>query len=233
MLRPRAALLVSVFLLVVLLAPAAAVRVPPAYNPWAPLDLTAAPNVLTSFKLARLERQPELCLSVLAASSLRYSRVPDRVSNVGCPILNAVRIEGVTATASPGGFVATCPLAAAWVLFEREVLQPAARRHVGQPVGRVRHLGSYACRNIYGREQGRRSEHASANAVDLGGFILADGREITVLRHWRAAGTPEAAFLRAVHEGACRFFDVVLGPDYNAAHRDHFHLDMGRSGVCR
>ena len=54
---------------------------------------------------------------------------------------------------------------------------------------------------------------------------------------WRATGTatarPEAAFLREVNDGACRFFNAVLGPDYNAAHRDHFHLDMGRWRVCR
>jgi len=36
-----------------------------------------------------------------------------------------------------------------------------------------------------------------------------------------------------VRDGACRFFDVVLGPDYNDAHRDHFHLDMGAYRACR
>ncbi|WP_209882372.1 extensin family protein, partial [Azospirillum soli] len=25
----------------------------------------------------------------------------------------------------------------------------------------------------------------------------------------------------------------ALSPDYNAAHRDHFHLDMGRFRTCR
>ena len=29
-----------------------------------------------------------------------------------------------------------------------------------------------------------------------------------------------------------RRFDVVLGPDYNAAHADHLHLDRGRGGGC-
>jgi hypothetical protein len=35
-----------------------------------------------------------------------------------------------------------------------------------------------------------------------------------------------ALFLRAVHDQACNFFGTVLGPDANAAHANHFHLDM-------
>lgn len=215
------------------LIPAGVVRIPPAYDPFAPLDLAAPPNFLTGFKLDRLEREPAMCLQALADSALRHRRLPDRASEVGCPIANAVRVEGATVTMSPGPFAATCPLAAAWVLFEREVLQPAARRHLGQPVARVLHLGSYACRNVNRRPQGRRSEHATANALDVAGFVLADGRRITLARHWRSPDAAEAQFLRAVHAGACRFFDLVLGPDHDALHRDHFHLDMGRFGACR
>ena len=40
-----------------------------------------------------------------------------------------------------------------------------------------------------------------------------------------------------LRDGACGLFATVLSPDYNAAHRDHFHLDQaarGRfGGVCR
>ena len=39
--------------------------------------------------------------------------------------------------------------------------------------------------------------------------------------------------LRQVHGGACHGFMAVLGPDYNAAHRNHFHLDRGPYRVCR
>lgn len=203
---------------------------PPAYDPWAPLDLAAAPNLLTRFKLGRLERDPAMCLRIMDGI---FPRVENRPSATGCPIRDAVRVTGTGVRLSPSAFVATCPLTAAWVLFEREALQPAAAAHFGQEVVAVRHLGSFACRNVYGRPEGRRSEHASANAVDIAGFVLADGREVGVLQDWPRHGTPKAAFLRAVQAGACRFFDVVLGPDYNAAHRDHFHLDMGRWRACR
>ncbi len=95
------------------------------------------------------------------------------------------------------------------------------------------HLGTYACRNINHRETGRRSEHATANAIDLSGFVLADGQQISLQDDWTGKDPRRAAFLRAVRDGACGFFDVVLSPDYNEAHRDHLHLDMGRYRACR
>jgi hypothetical protein len=109
---------------------------------------------------------------------------------------------------------------------------PAAQRNLGKRVTRLEHFGSYSCRNIYGRENARRSRHATADAIDVAGFRLADGTRIRVVRDW-SSDTPEALFLHEVHRGACRFFDGVLGPEYNVAHRDHFHLDRGGFGVCR
>jgi hypothetical protein len=44
------------------------------------------------------------------------------------------------------------------------------------------------------------------------------------------ATTPQARFLATVHKSACTLFSTVLGPDANAAHRDHFHLDLGCHG---
>ena len=48
-----------------------------------------------------------------------------------------------------------------------------------------------------------------------------------------AGESADGRFLRRVRAGACASFNAVLGPDYNAAHRDHFHLDMGLWKVCR
>ena len=55
---------------------------------------------------------------------------------------------------------------------------------------------------------------------------------MSLARHWSGA-EPEAAFLREVRDGACRWFRAVLGPEYNAEHRDHFHLDRGMWNACR
>jgi hypothetical protein len=45
---------------------------------------------------------------------------------------------------------------------------------------------------------------------------------------------PKAQFVIYLHEDACRRFGTVLGPDANAAHKNHFHLDMKkrRKGFC-
>ena len=46
----------------------------------------------------------------------------------------------------------------------------------------------------------------------------------------RVTDDAERTFLRAVHQGACGVFTTVLGPNYDANHRDHFHLDLARHG---
>ena len=76
------------------------------------------------------------------------------------------------------------------------------------------------------------SQHAYANAWDVTGFELVDGRVVSVEQHWRSPG-PLGTFLRAARDDACNIFRVVLGPDYNAEHRDHLHLDMGYGLRCK
>ncbi|MNF57391.1 hypothetical protein D3C84_389190 [compost metagenome] len=203
--------------------------VPPRWNPWAPLDIRATPNLLTPFKLWRLEDDPLLCRQALATSPLRYTALPDSSPAVDCPLQNTLRVQ-TSGVGFSSSFIASCPLAAAFALFERHALQPAAQEVFGQPVVQVEHVGSFACRSIAGSQ--RRSQHASANALDIVGFRLQDGRRISVLRDWPGEGEA-ARFLRLVHEGACASFNVTLGPEYNAAHRDHLHVDMGLLRMCR
>ncbi|CAM2904234.1 extensin family protein [Pseudomonas fluorescens] len=207
------------------------VPLPNEWNPWAPLDVRTRPNLLTRFKLGRLQDDPALCEQVLKTSGLRVSHQADSPADAACPLRNILRVQGADVALS-SSFLASCPLAVAFALFERHSLQPAAQAVFGQAVTRVDHLGSFACRNVYNRAEGRLSQHASANALDIAGFRLADGRSISVLKDWPGAGDG-ARFLRQVREAACADFNVVLSPDYNAAHRNHFHLDMGPWWVCR
>ena len=129
-------------------------------------------------------------------------------------------------------FALSCQAAVSLALWEKHTLQPAALAHFGAQVARIEHYGSYACRNVYGSATGRRSRHATADALDVAGFVLANGRRIRVQRDWPKENQP-ARFLREVHRGACRFFDGVLSPDHNAAHADHLHLDRGPGRYCR
>jgi len=205
--------------------------VPPQWNPWAPLDVNVPPNLLTRYKLMALRNDPQLCDQALATSGLRTARQADSGANTTCPLTNVLRVQGGEVALS-SSFLASCPLAVAFALFERHALQPAATAVYGQKVTRVDHLGSFACRNMYGRESGARSQHATASALDIAGFRLADGRAVSVLRDWPKDDT-DAQFLRQVRDGACDMFSVVLSPDYNAAHRNHFHLDVGPWWICR
>jgi hypothetical protein len=66
------------------------------------------------------------------------------------------------------------------------VLQPAAEQAFGSPITRLANASGYACRQRNGSQSHseRLSEHALANAIDIAGFVTADGRTIEVARYW-------------------------------------------------
>lgn len=204
---------------------------PDRWNPVAPIHLVDKPNFLTARKLQRLNDKPARCHALLARAGFEFVPLPDRVVGDGCGFHNTVRIEG-SEVSYGRDFTASCPLAVGLALLELHSLQPAARAAFGAPVVRVEHYGSYACRNVNNRNAGPRSEHATANAMDIKGFRLRDGRRITVKAGWNDAGA-EGVFLRRIRDDACTIFKGVLGPDHDAAHADHFHVDMGSGTFCR
>lgn len=206
--------------------------VPDRWNPWAPLRLDEAPNLLTRFKLSRASADDGACRVALGQAEMTYVPVPDRSTGPGCGFDNAVRIER-SSIAVGEAFALSCRAALSLAMWERHALQQAAEAHLGTRVSGIRHYGSYACRNLYDDPGRRRSRHATADALDIAAFDLADGRRVTVQGDWGEGAGPAARFLRAVHDGACDYFDVVLGPDYNRAHADHLHLDRGGGRACR
>jgi hypothetical protein len=226
----------------------------------------------------------------------------------------------------------SCDLIAALHKWLQHEVQTLARTHLGAPVVRIETMSSYSCRNAYGRVNGRLSEHARANALDIAAFATAGAESVLIAADWgptareitaaaRAAASktrearpaakrsgeggnsqvahspqpspvalgwqqpaasalipglaisgPESAsqplaaqplpaqllepfimgpphhlggpkaeaaplagnrtdFLRAAHRAACRIFGTVLGPEANAAHKNHFHLDMAERKV--
>ncbi|HEY5808959.1 MAG TPA: extensin family protein, partial [Povalibacter sp.] len=159
-----------------------------------------------------------------------FTPIDDEVTRPGCGYSNAVRIQHMDAAVSEP-FAVSCREALSLALWERHVLQPAARKHFGAPVTRIDHFGSYSCRSVYGRPNANMSHHATADAIDVAGFVIGEGKRVRVLGDW-PGDSEEAQFLRDVHNGACDFFDSVLGPEYNIAHRDHFHLDRGAFRAC-
>ncbi len=210
------------------------VREEPERFPWTPLSLADPIGPYTGRKLAALGTEPARCEALLdAAGSKSLSAPPRRPSEEACGYDNALLLRPASESSirfTPQGLVTACPVAAALALWERDVVQPAALRLLGERIDRIDHFGSYSCRRLYGRDEGAFSEHATANAVDIAGFRTASGRRIRVLADWKGADK-DAAFLRAVRNGACDLFSTVLSPDYNAAHADHLHFDQAARGA--
>ena len=195
-------------------------------------DRTARADRITPDPAARQ------CLSRLGGNGALFSPVPDRFDGGGCGLRNAVSLDRLKGDLSALevsrlGPVA-CPTAQSFSEWARFGVDRAARQVLGSALVRIETMGSYACRNVAG--SARRSAHATAEAIDVAAFILADGRRISILDDWDGGDKQERAFLRTVQASACKRFGTVLGPDYNAAHRDHFHLERGGSAsgsFCR
>lgn len=201
----------------------------PQHLPWTPLVLGAPIGWSTGLKLRALENDPALCRRLLADAGVMVESVPDRTTGDSCGFRDAVRLADPGVPLLPGPVVLTCPMAAALTIWTREVVKPAVQAQLGGPATAIVHYGSYNCRDIDG--SGRRSQHATANAIDIAGIRTASRRAV-VQRDW-AAADEAGAVLRDVHDGACKLFAVTLGPDYNAAHADHLHLDLGSGMACR
>ena len=122
-----------------------------------------------------------------------------------------------------------CPMIPQVERWVSNTVAPLAVYHLGSPVVELTVAASYACRPIDNIAGGKLSEHGYANALDISAFTLADGRKITVKGGWYGSDR-ERAFLRATHDGACREFTTVLGPESDSYHRDHFHMDLARHG---
>lgn len=169
------------------------------------------------------------CYAALAPDEVRWTQAASPSRRRGCGIADPLRVEAAGGAVLERPALVDCRLATALAAFTREVVQPEAVRHFGQPVLRMSHLGAWDCRPRTG-SLFRMSEHASGRALDLAGFELADGRRISVARDWNRGRA--GRFLRAVATGACRYFSIVLTPETDRNHRDHFHLDLGPYRVC-
>ncbi|WP_416385132.1 extensin family protein [Sphingomonas sp. LY29] len=202
--------------------------------PWTPLSLDDPVGPFTGRKLAALTDDGPACKALLDAAGFAEVAAPPRSAEGGqCGYDDGVRLTPETDRSidfRPDGLVTACPVAAALAIWEHDVVQLAARRHFDSRVTRIDHAGSYSCRRLYGRSDGPFSEHATADAVDIVAFRLADGRRITLLGNWNGK-VDEKAFLRDVRDGACDLFSTVLSPDYNAAHADHLHFDQASRGA--
>lgn len=206
------------------------VRLPPNSLPWQAPDLSAPPGLFSHWQIAVIARDPAACHKVLSTAGLRFTPLKNRRIDDRCGFKDVVAVEKPLIPLSYGP-TATCGLAAALTWYQNQ-LQPIAERVLHTRIVRIDQLGTFACRNVNSESTGSRSQHATANAIDIAAFRLKDGRVITVARDWGMAGA-SGEFLRQAHAAACDVFTGVLGPDYNRLHAGHFHLDLGPYRICR
>lgn len=179
-------------------------------------------------------RETQACFADLARQDVRFSPLPDRDYGGGCRVIGALQLIdiGVPVTNLKA---MRCGLARSFTGWVEHAVAPAARQMLGSDLVRIESMGTYACRAVVGAPGavGRLSGHASANAVDVSGFVLRDGRRITVQEGWNGTDAEAREFLRVIRGSACKRFGTVLSPDYNAAHYNHLHLEDDRAGFCR
>jgi hypothetical protein len=288
--------------------PAAAPVEPPRPDVWSDAELIAALRD---------------CVKLLAPISAEVELAPpikQEQCGAAAPVLLRRLASGSNRVEIQPPAMINCAMVAHLHEWVARVVQPAAEATFASPIVRLANASGYSCRHRNGSQvhSERLSEHALANAIDISGFVTADGRTIEVARHWgatlreereaalrareakqpaapsdakpaapmrtqsaiapqgsdgrqlaedrsgslegeqlqrlgrggegkRAAKaapaeprqeaqvTAEGMFLRRLHKGACGIFGTVLGPEANAAHRDHFHLDLAprrRSAFC-
>ncbi|MEW9856151.1 extensin family protein [Novosphingobium sp. M1R2S20] len=184
-----------------------------------------------------LSPRPETrqCLSQLGLTQASFTPLPDQYFGGGCSNLGTVRLSSLRSDTDSLALSnlgpVTCSMATQFAGWARFGVDRAAEQILGSRVAKIETFGSYSCRTVAGTS--RLSGHATANAIDVSGFVLEDGRRITVLDDWDGGTSAERRFLRVIHASACKRFGTTLGPAYNAAHRNHFHLEADAASFCR
>jgi hypothetical protein len=200
---------------------------PSHYDPFALPDLTEKPYWLTQTRLKLIDSDGQNCSLALARAGINFSETPQKGAGTRCELDDAVEITQLFG-AKIKAEVTRCNIAARLYMWERNIVQPAALQQFGEQVTEITHFGSYNCRTIRGSSY--MSEHATGNAFDVSGFKLKSGKMISVLKDWDKTQTSD--FLHTVRTGLCDYFNLTLSPDYNADHKDHFHVDMGWVRGC-
>ncbi|WBH17523.1 extensin family protein [Sphingomonas radiodurans] len=175
-------------------------------------------------------RETAMCQRDLRELGVDFEVLPDRQFGPGCGIVGTVKLLDIGVPTTNLGAV-RCGQARTYAQWARNAVAPAAYQMLGSELAKIESMGSYNCRNVAGT--GRRSGHAIANAIDIGGFQLKDGRRITILKDWNSPDPDVRRFLQTISASACKRFGTTLGPNYNAAHRNHLHLEDDKANFCR
>ena len=171
------------------------------------------------------------CLKELKKLDVKFKEQGDFSEPSGCKVQYAVRLSRAGQIRFDNSPLLTCTMAMRLAKFSENQLQPAAKDVLSTTVKRLKHIGTYNCRSMR-QYKGVLSQHAFANAIDVSGFELSNGKIINVARDWKVAGA-KAEFLKRVSSEACDAFRVAVSPEGGANHFNHMHWDMGPYRSCR
>lgn len=191
---------------------------------------------LTGCGLFRFEqREPwraqaeEACLSQRLVQPSAYMAMSSKIDGPGaCGMDHPFKVSAFNngEVGLKSKVTLACPIIPRIDTWLDEIVKPAALMYFGVPLLDLK-AGSYSCRPRNNQRGSKLSEHSFGNALDVMAFVLADGREISIIKGWK--GDPaEQEFLREAFVGACRYFTTVLGPGSDAFHYDHLHIDLAR-----
>lgn len=159
--------------------------------------------------------------------AIRGEELARITSNVrGCGVEEPVRVTMVDGIRLTTPATIDCNTARALKAWIDEGVRPAFGR---QEVVELRVAASYICRPRNNIRGAKISEHGRGKAIDISGFILSNGRELSVSNDYNRQ-------MRRAHRAACGIFGTTLGPGSDGYHEDHLHFDTAshRSGpYCR
>lgn len=169
------------------------------------------------------------CLLELRLLGAEFSEAPPQTDPAqrDCGIARPIRLQQpLPGIDIDGGALMRCDTARHLAHWLRDFVRPAAAILPGQPRLIALEPGStYQCRATVGGDRENLSEHAFGNALDIAAFRFDSGLRIAIQPRQNSGDLTEA-FQRTVRGAACLHFTTVLGPDTNAAHGDHLHLDI-------
>lgn len=157
-----------------------------------PATTPAEPAPPATWSEAEITAARQQCSTLLAPLNVTAQELPPlKQDKCGTPAPVALKKLGPAAGGVELSPPATlnCVMVTKLHAFVEQTLQPAAREAFGSPVVRFNQASGYVCRGRNGdlMANGKLSEHALANALDVASFTLADGRVIDVGKHWGPA----------------------------------------------
>ena len=164
------------------------------------------------------------CQARLAELDVSFTLLEPIAGRGGCGLPAPLDLSAIGNIRLQGPTTLNCATAEALATWVRDHAVPAARRHLDAEPNAIAIGSSYVCRTRNSRPGARLSEHATGNGVDVMSFGFPERDSVAVAAF--DAELPEYRFLAEIRAAACDLFTTVLGPGSDAAHANHFHLDL-------